>query len=95
MKPTILRGAYYTSVVRFKPDNRFIVDAVRLLAGPFEAEPIARGYVEPCRTIAEEIDVRAHWYGFGTVRVRSFSRRRPGLLNAQLGLPVTIEDPWR
>lgn len=59
----------------------------RFLAGPFNTHGAALGQVDPARRAAYEVDRDAHWYAFGTARVRS-GPVPVGLLNADLGLPI-------
>lgn len=73
-------GPYYVSVVRDAAKGA--VDC-RLLAGPFATHAEALAKVERCREVACDIDPRAHWYGFGTVRMAP-DYDKPGALNAKV-----------
>lgn len=78
-QPDTKPGNYYVSVRR---DNG---DAV-CLAGPFvDDHPAALAMVAAARRVACDIDPRAHWYSFGTLRT-DHSYRRDGILNDRLGI---------
>jgi hypothetical protein len=69
-------GPYYVSVV----------DGTRtgLLLGPFKKHQRALDAVPAARAKAEDLDPRAHWYAYGTVRMaRGYTN--PGRLNSFLG----------
>ena len=70
-------GAYYVSVVD--------ADRKALLAGPFDTHAEALALVEPTRKVANELDPKSHFYGFGTCRL-PVGADKPGLLNQQMGL---------
>ena len=65
-------GSYYVSVI----DG----PQVGLLLGPFDDHEQALKMVEPTRRKAEEVNSRAVFYGFGTLKMKS-SYRMPGRLN--------------
>lgn len=64
-------GFYYVSVV----------DGPRhsLLSGPYTDHSAALAHVEPVRTIANRVDLKSHFYGFGTCR--SETDQGQGILN--------------
>lgn len=68
-------GSYYVSVV---DGGRFNV-----LAGPYGTHKEAIAMVDPTRAIANELDARSHFYGFGTVRMKD-GYNKPGMLNKYL-----------
>jgi len=63
-----------------------VIDGPRfnLLAGPFRTHQEALGMVEKTRTEGEKHDPRAHFYGFGTVKMKD--GHREGFLNQYLGI---------
>ena len=69
-------GAYYVTVIR--EDGEW-----RPLVGPFLNDHAkALSMVEPARSKAQELDPRAWWYGFGTVRLDVSPEAAPqGILN--------------
>lgn len=72
-EPDTRPGPYYVSVRR--DDGDF-----RLLSGPYLLHASALAAVAEARTIATDLDSRAVWYSFGTVRMKpEFSE--PGILN--------------
>lgn len=78
VNPDSKPGAYFVSVVRGDGDWRPIL-------GPFLNDHAkALGLVDAARKKAEELDPRAAWYGFGTVRVPLSEPNcmRPGMLNS-------------
>lgn len=61
-KPDTKPGAYYVSVLR---GNDY-----RVLLGPFmDDHAAALASVDKVRAKAEELDVKAVWYAFGTCRI--------------------------
>lgn len=76
-QPDSKPGAYYVSVVRGDGDWRPVL-------GPFLNDHAkALSLVDAARKKAEELDPRACWYGFGTVRVPLHEYcGRPGILNS-------------
>lgn len=58
-----------------------------LLAGPFPTEHGAREYVESARQEAQRVNRDAYWHAYGTCSMPG-DYRKPGSLNAALGLPV-------
>ncbi|HEY6020838.1 MAG TPA: hypothetical protein VIY48_13350 [Candidatus Paceibacterota bacterium] len=81
-QPDTKPGEYYVSVIDGK--------RTALLLGPFTNDHAAAlAMVDRVRAKAEEIDPRAVWYSFGTVRLPSDDSVpiRAGKLNAQFGLP--------
>lgn len=54
-----------------------------LLAGPFSTHAEALNWVEPARQMADKINPRAWFYGYGTLAVYS---RAAGRLNDLLGI---------
>lgn len=72
-------GNYYVSVRR---DD----GAARCLAGPFrDNHAAALALVDKAREIAIDLDPRAHWYSFGTLRT-SYDYSYPGILNNRLDI---------
>ena len=57
------------------------------LAGPFRTHGDALRMVEPTRKAAREVDDRAHWYAFGTARIKT-GHERAGRLNERLGIAL-------
>ncbi len=78
MTPDTKPGNYYVSVVDGKKKA--------FLAGPFRDDhKAALDMVSAAKKAAEEVDPRAVFYAFGTVRT-GYDHDRPGVLNAHLGL---------
>jgi hypothetical protein len=68
-------GNYYVSVMR---DGA----SWRPLLGPFENDHAAAlGWVDAVRKKAEDLDPRACWYSFGTVRLEPDAAAPAGMLN--------------
>ena len=68
------------------PGSRYYVSAIdgdrrALVAGPYQTHGEALGDVEAVQAVAYELDVRSHFYAWGTARTCD---DRPGVLNAQL-----------
>lgn len=81
-QPDTPPGAYYVSVQR--DDGQW-----RPLAGPFTNDHAkALATVEPARNRAQDLDPRAVWYAFGTVRIDATAgvNLPAGILNKELGL---------
>lgn len=77
--PDTKPGNYYVTVRR--EDGDF-----RCLAGPYRDDHAAAlAMVDRANKLACEIDARAHWYSYGTVRT-DYSYDRPGILNERLGI---------
>lgn len=72
-------GGFYVSVVDGSQYG--------LLAGPFGTHPEALALVNTVRAKAEELNTRAVFYSFGTLRAKD-GYRKPGRLNKYLGLPT-------
>ena len=76
-QPDSKPGAYYVSVIRGDGDWR-------PLLGPFINDHAkALALVDKARAKAEELDARAVWYSFGTVRVplsEPAEFKRPGII---------------
>lgn len=71
--PDVKPGFYYVSVVRGSGDYR-------LLRGPFENDHAgALAAVDAARFRAYDLDPRAQWYSFGTVRLEQDAG--PGILD--------------
>lgn len=73
-----------------EPDRNFyvtVVDGDRhgKLAGPYKTHGEALADVEAVRSIAIDLDSKAHFYGFGTASTGS-EYTKPGILNAQLAV---------
>jgi len=80
MMPDTKPGNYYVTVI----DGR----KTGILAGPFPNDhATALGLVDRARTVACELNPRAHFYSFGTARFPS-DFTTPGVLNKELGLAV-------
>ena len=88
-QPDTAPGNYYVSVVDgIRAGGGTEVKRMGLLAGPFPNDHVgALAWVEAARRKAEEIDPRAAFYGFGTVRMK-FGYSKPGVLNEALGLAL-------
>ena len=72
--PDTKPGNYYVSVRRDNGDFRCLV-------GPFRDDhSAALALVDPARKIAQDVDPKAAWYSFGTVRTE-YSYDKPGILN--------------
>jgi uncharacterized ParB-like nuclease family protein len=56
---------------------------IDLLAGPFESQDAAEGHVEPCQTLALEVDQYSIFYDFGVGRLPG---EWEGRFNQQLGI---------
>jgi len=81
--PDTKQGEYYVSVVDGK--------RTALLLGPFTNDHAkALSMVDAVRAKAEELDPRAIWYAFGTVRLPGDDSVpiRAGRLNAHFDMPV-------
>lgn len=77
--PDTKPGNYYASVRRDDGD-------ARCLAGPFRDDhQAALDIVARARKIAQDLDPRAAWYAYGTLRT-DYSYAEPGILNDRLGL---------
>lgn len=70
--PDTAPGPYYVSVMK---DG----GAWRMVSGPYPLHATALGLVDKARRICEEMDYRAVWYAFGTVRVEG-TCTDPGIL---------------
>jgi hypothetical protein len=67
-------GNYYVSVRRDDGDFRCLV-------GPFRDDhPAAIALVDKARAVAEQLDPKAVWYAFGTLRT-AYDYDKPGILN--------------
>jgi hypothetical protein len=69
---------FYASVVS---GSRYL-----LAAGPYKTHPEALAAVDPVRRAAEQVDPRAAFYAFGTLK--NGHGNRDGILNEQIGLVV-------
>lgn len=69
-----------------------VIDGNRtgVLAGPFPTHGLALDLVDRARDLAVEIDPKAHFYSFGTCRVRH-EHKPAGLLNDQVGYDELIK----
>lgn len=67
-------------------DGKLIVPVL----GPFETHQEALGKVELAREEAIRLDSKAWFYGFGTCKVRAYTK--PGKLNYLLGARVENEN---
>lgn len=73
--PDTAPGPYYVSVIRpEKPSDP------RLLAGPYALHAAALADVAKATDIATDLDPKASFYAFGTIRMRS-GYDTPGILN--------------
>lgn len=62
---------YYVSVIDGpRIGDRIEVKRMGLLAGPYETHAEALDKVDTVRRIAEEINVWAHFYAFGTLKLK-------------------------
>lgn len=59
------------------------------LLGPYDTLAEAEGNVTRARVKAQEVDDRAHFYGFGTAKVTTERPLPPGLFNTLVGLHET------
>lgn len=79
MQPDTKPGAYYVSAVD--------TGRTALLFGPFMNDHAgALAAVDKVRKAACDVDPRAHWYAFGTVRLYDRETYPLGSLNNLLGL---------
>lgn len=62
-EPDTAPGPYYVSVRRSDGKTLF-------LSGPYAAHPEALALVNKAKSIAYELDVRAVWYSYGTIRCK-------------------------
>ncbi len=80
---------YLEDVVDTRPGNYYVsvVDGPQfgLLAGPFPTHAEALAMVNEAQTKAEEVNRKAIWYAYGTVRMAD-DYNKPGVLNSLLGL---------
>lgn len=74
-----------------RDDRRFYASAIReggdvaLLLGPFQTHQDAIDAVDGARRAAEEVDLRACWYSYGTVLMDAEGRDFPdGRLNGRV-----------
>jgi len=74
-QPDSRPGHYYVSVVRSGTDWR-------PLLGPFEQHAAALARVDKARAKALELDPKAPWYSYGTVRAEHYAGA--GILNRLL-----------
>lgn len=76
--PDTKPGNYYVSAVDGKKQA--------LLAGPFRDDHEgALAMVRDAKKLAQEFDIKAAFYSYGTVRTE-YSYHKPGMFNRQLGL---------
>ena len=86
------RDQYLGDIVDTRPGDYYVsvIDGTRyaLLAGPFTTHQEALNMVERTKDLAQTLDSRAVFYGFGTCRTdtRIEGVPRLSILNAQLGL---------
>jgi hypothetical protein len=76
-----------------EPGNYYVtvVDGGRtgIVAGPFRNDHrAALAMVNPARDLANRLDPRTHFYGFGTTRFPE-TFEAPGVLNEKLGISFT------
>lgn len=75
--PDTKPGNYYVSVRR--DDGDF-----RCLLGPYRDDhKAALAMVDEARKVAEELDPKAFWYSYGTLRTE-YSYSKPGILNDRM-----------
>jgi hypothetical protein len=75
---------FYVSVLD-RLSNDGSRDRFGVIAGPFATHAEALSMVEPAKRKAQEVDRRAHFYGFGTVAMLP-TYTQAGVLNDLLGL---------
>jgi hypothetical protein len=84
------QDSYLGDIVDDRPGDYYvsIVDGSRyaLIAGPFDTHRKALAMVPAAKKIAEELDPRAVFYGFGTCRKDTSDKPRLGILNDKLGI---------
>lgn len=73
-------GNYYVSVIDGKRSA--------FLLGPFPTHQQALDMVEPVRAKGNELDPRAAFYAFGTVRLPDDGIPIGGNLNSHFGMPI-------
>ena len=71
--PNTEPGPYYISVMKDGGDWRAV-------SGPYPLHVTALGLVDKARRTCEQMDARAIWYAFGTVRIKDATCTDPGLL---------------
>jgi hypothetical protein len=81
-------GLYYVSVQNDLHPARG--RQTQLLAGPFDTHDEALGHVPMARQLAEQLDPKAAWYAFGTVKVETKNAPTVGILNQRLHLGPTL-----
>jgi hypothetical protein len=80
--PDTAPGPYYVSVLREGGD-------CRLLSGPYTDHQAALAMVRKATDIAQQIDCKAVWYAFGTVRMKD-GYEAPGILQ-KIGYSLELE----
>jgi hypothetical protein len=70
--PDTAPGPYYISVMKDSGDWRAV-------SGPYPLHVTALSLVDKARRICEQMDARACWYAFGTVRIKD-ACTEPGIL---------------
>jgi hypothetical protein len=70
-------GHYYVSVI---DGPRY-----QLLAGPYDTHAQALAQVDKSKSIAQDLDPRSVFYGFGTCRIEITTIPRMGILNDKIG----------
>ena len=71
--PDTAPGPYYISVMKDGGDWRMV-------SGPYDKHADALALVDKARGICQDMDPRAHWYAFGTVRIKDDTCTDPGVL---------------
>ena len=85
--PDTQPGPYYISVMKNSGD-------CRALSGPYEKHADALALVDKARRISEQMDDRAIWYAFGTLRIKDTSCTDPGILQ-KVGYNLALERETR
>lgn len=67
---------YYVSIIDGPKFN--------VVAGPFRTHEKALEMVEPARKVGNEVDMKSHFYGWGTVKMKN--GHKEGVLNEHLGI---------
>ena len=61
-----------------------------MVSGPYQKHADALALVDKARGICQDIDPRAHWYAFGTARIKDATCTDPGVLQRR-GYNLALE----
>jgi hypothetical protein len=82
-KPDTRPGPYYVSIIEGRK--------YALLSGPYPDHTTALALVDKAREIVLPMDPRAHFYAFGTSRMKDPNYNRAGVLQ-RLGWSLNLEE---